>query len=348
MLKINRADGRCERLLIRTLSEAKILERRDLQRMMVQDPAPFLLEMGEKLVIVGQEVKPSDTVNDSIDLLAVDEDGAAVIIELKRADQKLQLLQALSYAAMLADWEAGDFYQERARFRSEGFQEAQDAILDHLVSRTEENLNHQQRIILVAENYDYALLKTAEWLREKYNIAIRCYRIEYATDGGSELLSLTCVYPPLEIADHALRSRPPKPAATATRTFANWDAVLATIQNKAELEFFSKAIPNSVRRPGSRDIVILVEDVRRYYAMVRKNHCYVWQHGRFDGDDNFWRQGLSDPSSVEPVENRKNLRFKLRTESDFNFFEGSLNDRLCSIAFDDNVDNEPRGSGSEV
>jgi len=268
MLKIDRANSRCERLLVRSLSEAKILERQDLQQMMVHDLKPFLLEMGEKLVVVGQEVRPSDSVNDSIDLLAIDENGGAVIIELKRADQKLQLLQALSYAAMLADWNAEDFYRERAKFQSEELQEAHDVIIDHLVSGTEETLNSRQRVILIAENYDYALLKTAEWLRERYDVAIRCYRIEYATVGESELLSLTCVYPPLEIADHALRVRQPK--SIATKAFTTWEDLLASIQNEAELEFFKKSIPNAERRPGSRDLAIRIGNTRRYYASVRK------------------------------------------------------------------------------
>ena len=71
MLKINRTDDKCERLSVKTLTEAKILERYDLQKMIVNQPGPFRTEMGEKLVLIGQEVKPSDTINDSIDLLVI-------------------------------------------------------------------------------------------------------------------------------------------------------------------------------------------------------------------------------------------------------------------------------------
>ena len=37
-----------------------------------------------KIYILGSEVQPSDVVQDRIDLLGVDPDGAAVIIEIKR------------------------------------------------------------------------------------------------------------------------------------------------------------------------------------------------------------------------------------------------------------------------
>src|SRR5271165_1806535 len=79
-----------------------------------QQPDPFFEEMGERLVLIGQEVLPSSYVGDRIDLLAIDEKGAAVIIELKRSEQKLQLLQSLSYAAMLSDWSAENFVNARS------------------------------------------------------------------------------------------------------------------------------------------------------------------------------------------------------------------------------------------
>jgi RecB family endonuclease NucS len=110
MLKLDRANSRIQMLSSKTLAEGKILERYDLQKMIISNPDAFFDEMGERLVLVGQEVKASDYVNDSIDLLAIDESGVAVVIELKRHEFKLQLFQAMSYAAMLSDWSADDFF----------------------------------------------------------------------------------------------------------------------------------------------------------------------------------------------------------------------------------------------
>ena len=151
MLKIKWDSATLERLSNKTLAQAKILERQDLQKMIISNPDPFFEEMGERLVLIGQEVPPSSYVGDRIDLLAIDEKGAAVIIELKRSEQKLQLLQSLSYAAMLSDWSTENFVNARSTFGSEPYQDALDAIQDHVTPANHNEINKTQRVILIAE-----------------------------------------------------------------------------------------------------------------------------------------------------------------------------------------------------
>lgn len=70
--------------------------------MICNAPDEFFSELGATLLQIGEEVHPSD---DRIDILAIDSEGAVVIIELKRGAHKHQLLQSLAYAAMISDWE---------------------------------------------------------------------------------------------------------------------------------------------------------------------------------------------------------------------------------------------------
>ena len=148
---------------------------------------------------VGEEIRPSEVVDDRIDLLALDADGAAVIIELKRGAHKLQLLQALTYAALIADWTPDRLTSERARFSTKSENEAEEEI-DEYLNEGSSTLNASQRVILLAEDYDFEVLATAKWLTERYDVSIACWRAQLAAYTSAEYLSLSCIYPPPELA----------------------------------------------------------------------------------------------------------------------------------------------------
>jgi RecB family endonuclease NucS len=105
VLRLDRSQRTLRRLETRKLQLAGLLERSDLQRMIVTAPGAFCAEIAEELLFLGEEVTPTDVVSDRIDILAMDRQGAVVVVELKRGANKLQLLQALSYAAMISEWE---------------------------------------------------------------------------------------------------------------------------------------------------------------------------------------------------------------------------------------------------
>src|SRR5882672_4414766 len=105
MLRIDGSNKKLIRLEPKTMRESGYWERRDIQNMICHSPGAFCDELGEYIHIVGAEIQPTEFVQDRIDLLGVDPDGVAVVIELKRDSDKLQLLQGLSYAAMLSKWE---------------------------------------------------------------------------------------------------------------------------------------------------------------------------------------------------------------------------------------------------
>ena len=94
MLRIDRRAKALKRLEQRQLPQAGLKERYDVQQMIRNSPDEFFAEMGEALLLLGEEVRPTDFVDDRIDLLAIDQHGATVIVELKRGTHKLQLLQA--------------------------------------------------------------------------------------------------------------------------------------------------------------------------------------------------------------------------------------------------------------
>jgi hypothetical protein len=69
-----------------------------------------------------------------------------------------------------------------------------------------EDVNQSQRVILVAEGFDFSLLAAAEWLTERHQVDIHCYRIGLATDSQTKAEYLVCsrVYPTPELGDEAV------------------------------------------------------------------------------------------------------------------------------------------------
>jgi hypothetical protein len=156
MLRIDKNNKLLVRLPTSSLSEAEHWER-DLQAMILKSPNAFCEEIGERLWIVGQEIQPSEAIPDRIDILAIDDAGSAVVIELKRGSRKLQLLQAISYAGMISRWVPEQFIETLAV----NFQQPTDDTRAAIEAHTELEIpyiNQTQRIVLIAEDFDPALL----------------------------------------------------------------------------------------------------------------------------------------------------------------------------------------------
>jgi hypothetical protein len=278
VLRIDRTSKTLRSLDRREIPEAGLREREDIQRMIRANPEAFFAEMGERLLLVGEEVRPTEVVDDRIDLLAIDPQGAATIIELKRRDHKLHLLQALAYASMVYRWPPERFVDERARLLSKPRAECEDEIEQYLLEDFG-TLNQRQRVILIAEAFDWEVLTTSEWLSEKHDVDIRCYRLGLAADGEAEYLTCTCIFPPPELTEHAVRRRT---AERRPSRWASWEPALDAIENAAVTSLFrSEVAAGRESYLRKRILYYRIDGKRRFSVAARRKNAYVWQHGRF-------------------------------------------------------------------
>ena len=94
-----------------TLEKEKLLEDH-LEDWIVEDPSI----LAEPLMLIGRQVSIPE-VNDRLDLLALDVQGNAVVIELKRGPLKDPVdMQALRYASFISKWRFDDFEQQAKAF----------------------------------------------------------------------------------------------------------------------------------------------------------------------------------------------------------------------------------------
>jgi len=330
MLKIDKNKKKLNQLEKITLTESGITERYDLQAMIKNSPDVFFNEMGESLLLIGEEVRPTDVVEDRIDLLALDRDGNTVIIELKRGNDKFQLLQSLSYAAMTSDWQPERIVEQFNIFS--GNDDAENQIENFLLEGLE-SLNSTQRIILIAEQYNYEVLVTAEWLTDFYAIDIKCYRLNISKENDeNEYISCTCIFPPPEIAEHVIKRGRQK---SLESNYPNsWDEVFANTTNKAVVNFFKKEIEDGRENyVKHKDLYFRVNGKREFFLGARKERSYVWQYHRFEGDVNFWNETIGGRIEVQEVGGAKSLRFFLYTEDDFDIFKKVVETELLDTNF---------------
>lgn len=329
MLKINRETQSFETLNSPSLAELSITERYDLQEFIANSPKDFFSELGLELFLVGKEVLPSTCVQDRIDLLALDREGQTVVIELKRGNHKLHMLQAVSYAGMISHWQPNDFFN--AIDKTE-----EDALTDFLeVDR--DDINRKQRIILIAEGFDYALLTAAEWLSEQHGVDITCCRIALAKDPATDSEYLVCsnVYPAPELAQESV-ARGRRKNSSDKAPWQDWESALETVGNPSVKSHFERELRNNRESYLLKRILrYRINGKRRLSIVARSKNAYVWQDGRFADDIRFWQDGISNPVSVKPVKNEQCLSFSLETVEDFHYFEKAAGQGLVSISWFD-------------
>jgi hypothetical protein len=158
------------------------------------------------------------------------------------------------------------------------------------------------------------VLITAEWLSERYDVDIRCYRIALAKNGAEDFLTCTRAYPPPELTDIAIRRRRKKEIGT-TET-VDWSEALASVENPAVAKFFRDELDGGrsghLRDKGLR---FYIGDRRRFVVLAKRGWARVWQSGRFDDDVEFWKSRLGEQGKVRPKWGGRALRFYLYDEA---------------------------------
>lgn len=338
MLKVDRENQSFHPLDEPSLAAAQFLEREDLQECIYNSSPEFFAEIGEDVFVLGKEVTPSNTVSDRIDLLGIDAQGTTVIVELKRGTNKLHMLQAVSYAGMISRWGPDDF---RALLSEESWEELTESFLEVEPG----TINQQQRLLLVAEGFDYALLSGAEWLSERHGVDIRCATVALTTDSqtGDEYLVCDSIFPPTALAEQAV-ARGGSSRSSSQSAWDSWEEALAGVENEALVAFAEEELSNG--RKGylpRRKLSYSIDGKRRWNLHCRTQFAYVWQRGRFAGDIEFWESRLSREAGVGPVQRGECLSFRLWTPEDLEAFREAVTDGLEGVEW---MDSNP-GDDSE-
>jgi hypothetical protein len=190
-----------------SFSTERILERKDLQRLLKADISP----LGDDLMVISEEFGDWEESSRRIDLLCLDKQARLVVVEIKRTDDGGHMeLQGIRYAAMVSSMTLEQAINAYTKMlgAEESLPTAREAILEFLdLNSTEEvELTDEVRIILVSADFSAELTTSVIWLN-KHDLDITCIRLKPYKMGSQILIDATQIIPVPEAADYEIRIR---------------------------------------------------------------------------------------------------------------------------------------------
>lgn len=160
-------------------------------------------------LVIGRQVP---TVHGGIiDLLAMDEAGALIVVELKRdRTDREAVSQALDYASWVQDLQYEDVatvFEDYRRRRGTEAVSLQDAFKEHFGAEIPEDVNSSHEIVIVAAELRPETERIVRYLQANYGVPINVVFISFFKDGDAEYLSRTWLVEP---SDDERASRAPK------------------------------------------------------------------------------------------------------------------------------------------
>ena len=199
-------DKSLKQLDLTSLTDEGLRERSDLQQILRDRPET--IEPG--LLIIAEEFTNWEDTRRRIDLLALDQEGRLVIIELKRASDEQMDLQALRYAGLVANMtfsQVVEGHRLYLRARNDD-RDPEERIRQHLqADDLDADIDSlRPRILLVAEDFPRELTTTVLWLND-VGLDIRCVRILLYQDDAGTLIDVSQIIPLPESRDYLVRVR---------------------------------------------------------------------------------------------------------------------------------------------
>lgn len=200
-------ESNLQRVAETTFSAEKLLERRDLQRLLRADISP----LGDDLLVIAEEFSDWDASQRRIDLLCIDREARLVVVELKRTEDGGHMeLQAVRYAAMVSSMtlERAVAVYARTLGGEDADGRALRAALEFLdISAVDEVPGPLDvRIVLVAADFSTELTTAVMWLNDK-GLDIVCVRLKPYRLESQVLLDVSQIIPLPEAKDYVVRVR---------------------------------------------------------------------------------------------------------------------------------------------
>ncbi|RJQ55921.1 MAG: DUF91 domain-containing protein [Actinobacteria bacterium] len=190
-----------------------------------------------KWMIIGRQI-PTDH-GGFIDLLAIDETGNLIVLELKRDKTDRQVVsQLLDYASWVDDLSYEDvgsiFVDYQAKWRGRSTAALEDAFQDYFGVSIPEEVNRQHEMIIVAAELHPESERVVRYLQKNYDVPVNAVFFSFFIDGEGEYLSRSWLAEPS--AEDGAASR--KPGRWNGEYYVSFDYPKDVVRAGLEYGFF--------------------------------------------------------------------------------------------------------------
>lgn len=157
--------------------------------------------IGVEGIILGREVKTSH--GKRIDLLAMDEDGNLIIVELKRHSSPRDIVaQVLDYASWVCNLATNEVHEIAKTYRGKPLSEI---YRDKFGKGPPETLNATHQMVVVASEVDEATKRIIEYLSEEHDVGINASFFNIFGAEGHEWLTTDSLLDQEEVKDRSIK-----------------------------------------------------------------------------------------------------------------------------------------------
>lgn len=195
MYKVDRKSKSITSIEETSLDDLKLGERSDLQQWILKNPEFLSKHFDSDFKVISEELDAFD-VKDRLDLLAIDENGSLIVIELKRNDSgsrvDIQGLKYASYCSTLKPAQIIEIYKKHTKKLGLQIDPVEDLLsFMGLGEGNEEGLSKlnssQVKIVLASQNFDQRVKSIVAYLSH-LEVDINCIEFKVFQDVSSDTL----------------------------------------------------------------------------------------------------------------------------------------------------------------
>ena len=202
-----------------TMASAGLLEVQHLEQWVVQHPEI----LGDGVLVVTTQFdkwgsSAGDQAAERLDVLGLDANGQLVVVKLKRDSDRSVHLQAITYAALVANFSKellGRVHAQHVSAHENDVvtpEEGLQRLMDHVDGDWDADVLAQPRIVLIAERFPLQVITTARWLTSVSGgtLTIECHEMGLFTLPGDQPMlcaSFSKIWPVDDMQDRMLGPR---------------------------------------------------------------------------------------------------------------------------------------------